>query len=273
MAKVLKDLSQLPRSSFKPSDPVKKPPPPKSPDDDARAVLAYFSKKGQTAEVPAEAQTDDGEAAKLKALEETIRKLTDAKEKAETRALIAEQNLAKTAVARTKAEDEVKRLQGECGRLQGEARKRAEAETRPEETAPATPIEAPPANGLLILPKSFAEVFDGELREMVLAALADARDAAKQSGKTRRTAALDAVLAVNRSSGELDRRRTELQQILKNYDHTSDPAVLSKLGFKLIRKRTHWILDYAGVRLTLSKTPSDFRANRNKASVIENKCF
>jgi len=159
MAKVLKDLSQLPRSSFKPSDPVKKPPPPKSPDDDARAVLAYFSKKGQTAEVPAEAQTDDGEAAKLKALEETIRKLTDAKEKAETRALIAEQNLAKTAVARTKAEDEVKRLQGECGRLQGEARKRAEAETRPEETAPATPIEAPPANGLFVLPKSFAELY------------------------------------------------------------------------------------------------------------------
>lgn len=273
MTKVLKDLSQLPRSSFKPADPVKKPPPPKSPDDDARAALAYFSKKGQAAEAPTEARTDNAEATKLKALEETIRKLTDAKEKAETRALIAERDLAEIAVAWTKAEEEVKRMQGECGRLQGEARKKAEAETRPEETAPATPIEAPPSNGLLILPKSFAEVFDGELREMVLAALADARDVAKQSAKTRRTAVLDAVLAANRSSGELDRRRTELQQILKNYDHTTDPAVLSKLGFKLIRKRTHWILDYAGVRLTLSKTPSDFRANRNKASVIENKCF
>lgn len=41
---------------------------PNSSDDDARAALAYFSKKGQTAKTPTEARTDNTEAAKLRHL-------------------------------------------------------------------------------------------------------------------------------------------------------------------------------------------------------------
>lgn len=41
---------------------------PNSSDDDARAALAYFFKKGQTAKTPTEARTDNTEAAKLRHL-------------------------------------------------------------------------------------------------------------------------------------------------------------------------------------------------------------
>ena len=77
----------------------------------------------------------------------------------------------------------------------------------------------------------------------------------------------------NSATGELERRRAELKQILKDAGYFNDPKPLEKLGFKLISGRTHWKLQYANVRITMSKTPSDYRASLNTASDTANRCF
>lgn len=84
---------------------------------------------------------------------------------------------------------------------------------------------------------------------------------------------LKSILAVNRPSGELERRRAELKQIFKDAGYYNDPKPLEKLGFRLISGRTHWKIEYAGIRMPLSKTPSDWRANRNTAADMANRCF
>jgi len=81
------------------------------------------------------------------------------------------------------------------------------------------------------------------------------------------------VLEANPATGELERRRAELKQILKDAGYFNDPKPLEKLGFKLISGRTHWKLQYANVRITMSKTPSDYRASLNTASDTTNRCF
>ena len=72
---------------------------------------------------------------------------------------------------------------------------------------------------------------------------------------------------------DLERRRAELKQILKDAGYFNDPKPLEKLGFKLISGRTHWKLQYANVRITMSKAPSDYRASLNTASDTANRCF
>lgn len=168
------------------------------------------------------------------------------------------------------------RLQGECGRLQGELRKTAENApvAAPAQTAPVAQAEpTKPTRGLLAANGAIVEAFPGEVREQVLAALADALAAAQQSGRERRAGVLAGVLAANPATGELERRRAELKQILKDAGYFNDPKPLEKLGFKLISGRTHWKLQYANVRITMSKTPSDYRASLNTASDTTNRCF
>ena len=104
----------------------------------------------------------------------------------------------------------------------------------------------------------------------MLATLADALDMARQSGRERRAEVLSGVLAANRPTGELECRRAELKQILKDAGYFNDPKPFEKLGFS---GRTHWKLQYANVRITMSKTPSDYRASLNTASDTANRCF
>ena len=118
-----------------------------------------------------------------------------------------------------------------------------------------------------------AEVFSGEVREQVVATLLDGLGTAERSGRERRAEILRYVLAANQSSGELERRRAELRQILKDAGYYNDPKPLERLGLRLISGRTHWKLQYANVRVTMSKTPSDYRANLNNGSEIANRCF
>ena len=82
-----------------------------------------------------------------------------------------------------------------------------------------------------------------------------------------------ATRGANQSSGELERRRAELRQILKDAGYYNDPKPLERLGLRLISGRTHWKLQYANVRVTMSKTPSDYRANLNNGNEIANRCF
>ena len=174
------------------------------------------------------------------------------------------------------SEQEVESLKGECERLKGEAKKAALAKaTTKEEKRKAEPevASATPTRGILTAPTSFTEVFPNEMRELLLSALTEARDAAQQSGRERRAAFFDALLAVNPSSGELEQRRTELKQCVKDWGYFTDPKCIEKLGFKLVSGRKHWKLEYGNVRMPIAKTPSDYRANLNMVTELGNRCF
>ena len=292
MAKTLTDLSQLTKAILKESPPSRVEPAPAAQpaptvsdeDREAEEVLAYFSRTPQNAprslRVAPGAGAGEERTAELKAALETKDAALDAiaKEKAEADERIAEleQQLAAEREAHEAAVRERDRLQGECGRLRGELRKRGENApvAAPVEAAPVVQSEPPkPTQGILVAPATAAEVFPGEVREQVVATLLDGLGTAERSGRERRAEILRYVLAANQSSGELERRRAELRQILKDAGYYNDPKPLERLGLHLVSGRTHWKLQYANVRVTMSKTPSDYRANLNNGSEIANRCF
>ena len=292
MAKTLTDLSQLTKAILKESPPSRVEPAPAAQpvptvsdeDREAEEVLAYFSRTPQNAprslRVAPGAGAGEDRTAELKAALEAKDAALDAiaEEKAEADERIAEleQQLAAEREAHEAAVRERDRLQGECGRLQGELRKCGETApvAAPVEAAPVVQSEPPkPTQGILVAPAMAAEVFPGEVREQVVATLLDGLGTAERSGRERRAEILRYVLAANQSSGELERRRAELRQILKDAGYYNDPKPLERLGLRLISGRTHWKLQYANVRVTMSKTPSDYRANLNNGSEIANRCF
>lgn len=306
MAKTLTDLSQLTKAILKESPhpaqtplratasqsgdmprPVEKPAPEplqSREDADAAAVLAYFSRPSQNAPqrnraapsaVPVKARTVAPEAA-LKAKDAALAALAEEKAARDKRIAELERQLAEEREAHEAAVRECDRLQGECGRLQGELRKCGENAHvfAPVETAPVVQSELPkPTQGILVAPATAAEVFPGEVREQVVATLLDGLGTAERSGRDRRAEILRYVLAANQSAGELERRRAELRQILKDAGYYNDPKPLERLGLRLISGRTHWKLQYANVRVVMSKTPSDYRANLNNGNEIANRCF
>ena len=292
MAKTLTDLSQLTKAILKESPPSRVEPAPAAQpaptvsdeDREAEEVLAYFSRTPQNAprslRVAPRAGAGEDRTAELKAALEAKDAALDAiaKEKAEADERIAEleRQLAEEREAHIAAIRERDRRQGECGRLRGELRKCGENApvAAPVEAAPVARVEpTKPTQGILVAPATAAEVFPGEVREQVVATLLDGLGTAERSGRERRAEILRYVLAANQSAGELERRRAELRQILKNAGYYNDPKPLERLGLRLISGRTHWKLQYANVRVTMSKTPSDYRANLNIASDTANRCF
>ena len=292
MAKKLTDLSQLTKAILKESPPSRVEPAPAAQpaptvsdeDREAEEVLAYFSRTPQDAprspRVAPGAGAGENRTAELKAALEAKDAALDAiaEEKAEADERIAEleQQLAAEREAHEAAIRERDRLQGECGRLQGELRKKGENApvVAPVVAAPVAQPEPPkPTRGILVAPATAAEVFPGEVREQVVATLLDGLGTAERSGRERRAEILRCVLAANQSAGELERRRVELRQILKDAGYYNDPKPLERLGLRLISGRTHWKLQYANVRVTMSKTPSDYRANLNNGNEIASKCF
>ena len=253
-------------------------------DADAAAVLAYFARSPQKASRSPRVAPRGVAVADRPVAPEAALKVKDAAlaafavEKAahERRIAELERQLAEEREAHIAAIRERDRLQGECGRLQGELRKCGENTpvAAPVEAAPVARVEpTKPPQGILVAPATAAEVFPGEVREQVVATLLDGLGTAERSGRERRAEILRYVLAANQSSGELERRRAELRQILKNAGYYNDPKPLERLGLRLISGRTHWKRQYANVRVTMSKTPSDYRANLNNGSEIANRCF
>ena len=293
MGKRLNDLSQLTKAMIKPPEVQPKPTPKvveqedvrqRQEDADAAAVLAYFSRSPQKASrSPHVAPRGDAAAgrsvspeAALKAKDAALAALAEEKAARDKRIAELERQLAEEREAHEAAVRECDRLQGECGRLQGELRKKGENApvSAPVEVAPVAKTESPkPTRGILAAPGAVAEVFPGEVREQVVATLLDGLGTAERSGRERRAEILRYVLAANQSAGELERRRVELRQILKDAGYFNDPKPLERLGLRLISGRTHWKLQYANVRVTMAKTPSDWRANLNNGSEIANKCF
>lgn len=75
---------------------------------------------------------------------------------------------------------------------------------------------------------------------------------------------------------ELERRRAELKQILKDaggFTDASTLAALERIGIRCISGRKHWKLQYADIRMPMSKTPSDCRSAQNCATDMANRCF
>ena len=129
---------------------------------------------------------------------------------------------------------------------------------------------------LMEKPPALGEKFQGEIREHVIAALADSLSAAEAGGRDRRARILEAVLCANPPSGELESRREAVRQMLKDagsFLDDGDIADLEKLGFRYISGKNHHKLEWAGIRFPMSKTPSDHRSCLNSAAEIINRVF
>ena len=295
MGKTYTDFSQLSKGMFRKSDPVveaKPLPPKKAAGDD---TLAYFgiggtgNRERETAKsgavsVPGAscAEADNGRIQSLEANVAALRAesaaLGAAKAEAERKSADLEQQLAAERQMRASAEAERDQLRGEVLRLKNELE---EALTAPSEgngelgTGNGAPVREVRVQGLLV-PPATAEVFPGEVREHILAVLTEGLEAAQSSERERRAAVLEDVLAANKPGSELERRRKELKQIIKDTGSFVDArtiAALEKIGFKCVSGNKHWKLDYANVRIPISKTPSDRRGAQNTATDIANRCF
>ena len=289
MGKTYTDFSQLSKGMFRKSDPVvevKPQPPKKAAGEDA---LAYFGigetgngKRGTARAgavgVPGAscAEADNGRIQALEANVAALRAesaaLGAAKAEAERKATDIEQQLASERQMRASAEAERDRLRDEVLRLKNELE---DALTAPVEQSAVEPVREVRVAGLL-RPPATAEVFPGEVREHILAVLSEGLEAAQSSERERRAAVLEDVLSANAPGSELERRRKELKQIIKDTGSFVDArtiAALEKIGFKCVSGNKHWKLDYANVRIPISKTPSDRRAALNTATDIANRCF
>lgn len=281
MAK-LTDLSQLKRSMFKEAEPVVKPVPPAGISKD-QEVLDYFTKGGSHKSVSSarenavESENESATwAAEVKRLEAKLAAVRGELDEAVNRAERAEMVAGSTQRKVEELERELTRLRSDNARLRSEAEKGAKQPVgalRVEDGQRTEPKAAGALAGLLAAPAGFAEAFAGELRELLIAILEDSLDACRNGERERRTTALEAILAANPSNGELSRRRTELKQVLKDCGYFNDARALEKLGFRLVSGKKHWKLEYADIRMPLSKTPSDYRANLNSANEMANRCF
>lgn len=278
MSKTYTDFSQLSKGMFRKSDPVVeiKPIPKKSAGGDD--ALAYFGLNAP--EAPTRAPGGGADNGRIQALEANVAALRAesaalgaAKAEEERKSADLEQQLAVERQARASAEAERDRLRDEVLRLKNELE---EALTTPQtQSAAPAPVQEARIVGLL-KPPTTVEVFPGEVREHILAVLSEGLEAAQSAERERRAAVLEDVLTANKPGSELERRRRELKQIIKDTGSFVDArtiAVLEKIGFKCVSGNKHWKLDYANVRIPISKTPSDRRCAQNTATDIANRCF
>ncbi len=278
MGKTYTDFSQLSKGMFRKSDPVVeiKPIPKKSAGGDD--AIAYFGLNAP--EAPTRAPGGGADNGRIQALEANVAALRAesaalgaAKAEEERKSADLEQQLAVERQARASAEAERDRLRDEVLRLKNELE---EALTTPQtQSAAPAPVQEARIVGLL-KPPTTVEVFPGEVREHILAVLSEGLEAAQSAERERRAAVLEDVLVANKPGSELERRRRELKQIIKDTGSFVDArtiAALEKIGFKCVSGNKHWKLDYANVRIPISKTPSDRRGAQNTATDIANRCF
>lgn len=294
MGKTYTDFSQLSKGMFRKNDPVVEVKPEPKTGIGQRGtgngddVLSYFgltgNRKRGTARAGAVgvpgascAEADNG---RIRSLEANVAALCAesaalgaAKAEAERKSADLEQQLAAERQMRASAEAERDRLRGEVLRLKNELE---EALTAPgTQPVVSEPVRETQVAGLL-KPPATAEVFPCEVREHILAVLSEGLEAAQSSERERRAAVLEDVLSANKPGSELERRRRELKQIIKDTGSFVDArtiAALEKIGFKCVSGNKHWKLDYANVRIPISKTPSDRRGAQNTATDIANRCF
>ena len=89
--------------------------------------------------------------------------------------------------------------------------------------------EKKPTQAILEASLAIEEVFPGELREIVLSVLKEGCEIAQNAGRERRAALLSQLLAQNTPSRELDSRKNELRQILKDAGSFADVHTIRAL--------------------------------------------
>lgn len=122
-----------------------------------------------------------------------------------------------------------------------------------------------------------ADLYDGEVRDIVLAALKDALDRVAQPG-SRRDHVLRDLLEANEPRGEAEKMREELKGLLRDYRSMDGKTktALTRLGFDLSDDGKHWKAVFQGdPRYTFAfpKTGSDHRGGLNMVSDINSKLF
>ena len=284
MGKTYTDFLQLSKGMFRKSEPVVEVKPiPTETSAGGDDALAYFGLN--VPEAPTCAPGGGADNGRIQSLEANVAALRAesatlgaARAEAERKSSDLEQQLAAERQARATAEAERDRLCGEVLRLKNELE---DALTAPKTnngervTGNGEPVREVRVQGLLV-PPTTTEVFPGEVREHILAVLSEGLEAAQSSERERRAAVLEDVLSANKLGSELERRRRELKQIIKDTGSFVDArtiAALEKIGFKCVSGNKHWKLDYANVRIPISKTPSDRRGAQNTATDIANRCF
>lgn len=121
------------------------------------------------------------------------------------------------------------------------------------------------------------DLYEGEVRDIVLTALMDVAERIAQPG-SRREHVLRDLLAANELGGQAAKLREELKALLRDYRSMDSrtKTALTKLGFDLSEDGKHWKATYQGdARYTFAfpKTGSDFRGGLNMVSDINNKLF
>lgn len=120
------------------------------------------------------------------------------------------------------------------------------------------------------------DLYEHEIRDLILDALNDALRAARQD--SRRSHVLADLIAANPKSGAREKLEEEIKTILKTYRDmdAKTRSSLARLGFDLSEDGKHYKAVFEGdprYMFTLPTTSSDSRAGKNMASDINNKLF
>ena len=157
-----------------------------------------------------------------------------------------------TAEPDTKLISKIERLSSENSELQSRL-SCAESERKMRETAlPFNSITSP----------GIDEARENEFYDFLVGCIKSFYDTIPDGEISRRKALAKAFLAVNPATDYERGRYIELETLLKEKAITPDP--LYKLGFTDVRSNGHLKFKYAGIPLTISATPSDFRSRQNE---------
>lgn len=91
--------------------------------------------------------------------------------------------------------------------------------------------EKPVSNQVSVLDRNeeVSDRFDGETRDHILEVIKEARDAAEAAGRLRRAQLLEAVLAANEPTGELEKRRVALEKLFADNLNIINGQVINEL--------------------------------------------
>ncbi|MDP4012709.1 MAG: hypothetical protein Q8R00_03845 [Candidatus Nanoarchaeia archaeon] len=129
-------------------------------------------------------------------------------------------------------------------------------------------------DGELLVSPQISELYQGELSDMVIKAIEQARDTVQKD--SRRCDLLSEVLKLNTETGERETLVGALNKIFKTADRKVTGSMISelqKLGFVVEHGSKHihiYVPGHEGRKCTVPKTPSDYRSFKNSLSQIKN---
>jgi hypothetical protein len=139
-----------------------------------------------------------------------------------------------------------------------------------------TGIEQAAHGGLVELGEE-QDLYEGEVRDVIISALKDAVERVAHPG-SRREHVLRDLLAANKPGGRADAMSEEIKSLLRDYRQmdAKTRTALTRLGFDLSEEGKHWKAIFQGdprYTFTLPKTGSDHRGGLNMVRDINNALF